>query len=192
MIKTIGIIGSAGRQGDAEKVTPERFEWILKSIEKELINEGFIGKDQSQWNGIEFISGGAAFVDHAAVVLSLAKGVPLKLCLPAPWDERKKQFHDKGIRNWKENPGVTSNFYHREFSKRVNRDSLNELNLAIPNSTVMVDEGFHARNTLIAGPVDLLLAFTFSKDPNVPGSSGTLSTWKKSKAIKKIHRAIIE
>ncbi len=191
MIKTVAIIGSAGRQHDAEKVTPERFEWILKSREEELINAGLIEKNQPQWTGIELISGGAAFVDHAAVVLSLDRKVPLTLCLPAPWDEKNKQFLDKGIRNWKENPGGTSNFYHREFSKQVNRDSLNELSLAIPNSTVMVEEGFHARNTLIAGPVELLLAFTFSKDPNVPGSSGTLSTWKKSKAIKKIHRSII-
>lgn len=179
------IIGSAGRLADATKVNKECFEWVVEEAAREIEKAGYL------WSELELCSGGAAFVDHAAVVLAQQKDCELRICLPSLWDSNKKQFADTGKRNWRENPGGTSNYYHREFSKKVGRDSLLELHEAVQKAKISIEDGFHARNSVVAEKADLLLAFTFGdKDASSPSSSGTLGTWKKSKASVKIHKSI--
>jgi len=182
---TVVIIGSAGRQADADKVSAQRFDWVISDIEATLQQR------EIPFSAVRLISGGAAFVDHAAVVLAKKHGCKLELCLPAQWDAERGRFCDTGVRDWRSNPGGTSNYYHDCFSKKVGRDSLADLADSIPSAIVRVEKGgFHARNSLVAGPADLLLAYTFSDDPAVPGSRGTLDTWNKSRAQVKIHKAI--
>ena len=188
-MRRIVIIGSAGRRNDAGKMNAQRFNWIVSDIKETLLEEGLIVSEPQDWS-ICLVSGGAAFVDHAAVVIAKDKQCQLHLCLPAPWNAEKNEFFDTGEVDWRSNPGGTSNYYHRQFSKRVQRQSLHDLAEMIPKSKVDVEMGFHARNSQIAQEADLLLAYTFSDNADLPGSSGTLNTWNQSAAKKKIHKSI--
>lgn len=190
--KTVVIIGSAGRLGDAKQVCPENFEWMFKHIEEQLSEKLFLNLGASaQPVPLHIMSGGAAYVDHLAVRLKLKYSwIQLHLCLPAEWDSDRKQFVDSGVKDFRINPGGTSNYYHRQFSSKIGCNSLEELDSVIPSAIVQIETGFSARNTLLTGPVDLLLAYTFSSNPAKPGSNGTLSTWTKSKARHKIHTCI--
>lgn len=167
----IGIIGSAGRKQDAPLVNRETFLWIVDQV-KALVQPSDV-----------LISGGAAFADHAAVVVALERDQQLQLELPAPWDEENHCF----VNN---EPGRISNYYHRNFSKSCNwpaDHSLAELDKAIhsANTKITVVDGFFQRNSLIA-QCDRLLAFTFNPPgPNGP-SGGTGNTWRKCKADKQL------
>lgn len=189
-MRRVVIIGSAGRLSDAAKVNAQRFNWIVADIKETLIEEKLVAEDSKDWSTICLVSGGAAFVDHAAVVIAKEKQCSLHLCLPAPWNAEKNEFFDTGVADWRENPGGTSNHYHRQFSKRVGCQSLHDLAEMVPKSKIDVEMGFHARNSQIAGEADLLLAYTFSDNADLPGSSGTLHTWNKSVAKKKVHKSI--
>lgn len=187
----IAFIGSAGRKGDAKYVNSTTFNWMVNDFKQTLIELGIIKNiDDKDWTHVRLISGGASFADHVAVVLALETGCSITLCLPAEWDSVNKQFKDTGIRDWVKNPGGTSNYYHQEFSKKTGRDSLNEINTIYPSATILLENGFHQRNSLIAGDNDFLIAYTFNPKNNIPSSSGTLDTWNKSKATIKISKAI--
>jgi hypothetical protein len=191
-IHKIAIIGSAGRKGDAKYVTADSFNWMINDVRKTLVEQKIIADiNDNNWNHIHLISGGAAFADHVAVVLALETGCKLTLCMPCDWDFHKKQFKDIGIKDWKKNPGGTSNYYHNEFSKKTGRKSLEELNSVIPTANISTEKGFHQRNSLIAGENDLLITYTFNPINGLPSSSGTLDTWNKSVATLKISRAIL-
>lgn len=184
----IAIIGSAGRKCGSkyyiDMLPNDCYDKMLELCREEI---------QKIANGrnVVLVSGGAALADHMAVTLfneKFASG--LILCLPCEWDVEKCQFADTGVVNWKTNPGGTSNFYHRKFSKHFGIDSLKEIDIAINNGAVLdIEKGFFARNSQIACS-EYLIAFT-SSDTDVPNTNGTLSTWSKSKGMK-IHVKIPE
>ncbi len=109
----------------------------------------------------------------------------LTLYLPCKWKNGK--HIDTGGFDWKTNPGRSANKYHKIFSEEMGYDTLQQINNAIKKGATMVcsDQGFHARNTLIAKNCDIMIAFSWS-DGDTPEEGGTLDTWKKCKA-KKIH-----
>lgn len=186
---TIVIIGSAGRLADAKYVCSDNYQWIIKDVELKLREHYPYSQDAFPEN-LCLMSGGAAFVDHVAVALKLKyPQIQLHLCLPAEWDSEKNEFKDTGVRDFRVNPGGTSNYYHRNFSQSTGIASLLELAQVMPSSILETEFGFSSRNSLLAGKVDLLLAYTFSNTDR-PSSTGTLSTWTKSKAMKKIHTSI--
>jgi hypothetical protein len=124
----IALIGSAGRKTDAKYVNADRFNWMINNFKETLVEHKVLNdKNNIDWNHIHLISGGAAFADHVAVVLAIETGCELTLCLPSEWDPVNNQFKDTGIKDWIKNPGGTSNYYHKEFSKKIGRNSFADL-----------------------------------------------------------------
>ena len=123
--------------------------------------------------------------DHIAVGLFLMQEVPsLTLHLPTQLTiDGKPQFMDTGSTDWRINPGRSANKLHKQFSTKINEDSLQHLNTAITvGATLFIHEGFHARNSSVAES-DYLLAFTWGSG-DVPKEGGTMDTWSKCKGRK--------
>lgn len=159
---TFSIVGTAGRKDDANRLSPKHFEAMCECARLLLqqLNETDYGVDT-------LVSGGAAWADHVAVKLFLNKEVPkLKLFLPCqfmgqdigydpvPLNEHERQ---KGY-----STGDTANKLHAKFSRKMNINSLWEIQLAIQQgATVIVPKGgFYGRNAKVAES-DILLAMTF-------------------------------
>lgn len=164
----VAIIGTSGRKDDAKFVNANTFNWIVDTCRKHSNPEDTL------------MSAGAAFSDHAAVILALEREQPLLLELPSLWDDAKQQFLDaKG-------PGRINNYYHREFSKACGwpeNHSLQTLHLALqkPSVQVVYTNGFFAEPTIVN--CDKLLAFSFNASRSGP-SGGTGYTWRKCKKPK--------
>lgn len=179
----ISIIGTAGRGADALRMTAELFEQMVR-VARHLIQTN--GGDEP----VDLISGGAAWSDSVALYLWLRHRQEfrsLTLHLPCRWDHDKRQHHDNGSWDWKENPGRTANRYHQEFSAKMNRNTLADMHDALSAGATFVDtyKGFHERNGHVAD-CDYLIAFTWG-DGATPTDGGTADTWKKSKAKCKTH-----
>jgi len=164
----LGIIGTAGRKEDGDKL--KLGHWILMNGVAETLALAL------KVDG--FVSGGAAWADAVAVHLYLnyqnSKRFDLSLHLPAKLTITGfMQGFDKY------DAGKTSNYYHELFSKKIGIDSIQELNCAAGlccNTTISAD--FKSRNTLVANEADVLLAFTFCEGPELK-DGGTKDTMNK-------------
>lgn len=189
MTTRIAVIGSAGRQQDAQLVSRPLFNAMVRAASDRLLRW-----DKDPTNS-KLVSGGAAFSDHVAVSLHFKYSWPLELWFPCSWDHQGKQFLDTGKRDFRVNPGGTSNFHHRNFSRSMGVDPNHSLETLdklwqlsrIKNSlvTIHLGEGFFDRNNGVA-KVERLIAFTRGTG-NVPCDGGTADTWGKSKAGTKVH-----
>lgn len=165
---TIAIAGSAGRRTDADLLSKALYQSMQESL------ADFLKKIDGPKT---LVSGGAAYADHLAVRLFLAKTCEkLVLHLPTPWAGNK--FHDTGVFDWKTNPGGTANALHRKFERNTQIASLQEISRAIasPDCTTTVSNGFFARNSLMA-EADVLVALTFGSKHHVK-DGGTENTCK--------------
>lgn len=170
-MSTIAIIGTAGRGADGKKLSLAIYEKMLVVAQTLIQNYEVFGKFPT------IISGGAAWSDHLAVSLFLEGiALKLKLYLPCKFDKKKKQYHDTGVIDWKTNPGGTSNYYHKLFSDKIGRDSLEELANAIEmGAEVVIGGGMFDRNALVAKEATHVISFTFG-DKEVLADGGTANT----------------
>ena len=173
------IIGTAGRKTDETRLNLEMWREVYKGV-----------RTRTRMMKVEDLaSGGAAWADHLAVQLFLAgEAKSLHLFLPAPFENGR--FRDIGGFG-AENPGGTTNYYHRKFSVKLNINSLADISAAIEKGAVVtVDSGgFFGRNSLLAEATDNVLALTFGTrdyagvwvDANTAGlkDGGTTHTWNK-------------
>lgn len=162
-MKTLGIIGTAGRKDDCDKLTNKLWNDVKKLVLK-FVN---------QVNPDCLISGGAAFSDHLAVQL-FNKGIVKKLTLylPTGFDVEWNCFAD-------DKTGGIANYYHSKFLKKTGRNSLLEISEAISRGAkIEYGNGFFARNTKVAADSDILLAITFG-DKEKLKDGGTQDTMKK-------------
>jgi hypothetical protein len=181
----IGVIGTAGRKDDANRMNQNLYDAMY----------GVLLSHLSQWTGAEttLVSGGAAWADHLAVRAYLDKmSQHLELHFPANFKNSK--FIETTADMC---PGRVANWYHQKMHHKTNTNSLHQLQRAIEaGATYDVSSGFHARNHLV-GKVDVLIAFTFG-DRNYMGSNtsaelaglkdgGTAHTWNSSEAPLRIH-----
>lgn len=170
-MSALGVIGSAGRRDDAERMTGALFEVMLEETKSliELLAIEHVKIDC-------LVSGGAAWADQCAVTLFLLKHVPrLELCLPAPFNSKTSVFVETHGR--RTDPGRILNYYHLRFSEKVGFNSRHALGWALetPGCHVEMAPGFKERNALVAAKADILLAMTFGEGPRVkPG--GTADT----------------
>lgn len=166
---TLAIIGSAGRRIDASRITLPLWNDMKRLIALFVKKHDFTS----------VISGGAAVADHLAVGLFNAGLVSsLTLALPCPFDLGRSCFQDDGSRDWKTNPGGTSNYYHRQFSRIIGRGTLGEIKMAIERGAKMrYERGFMARNSIVA-TADAMIAFTFGHENQV-ADGGTSDTCRK-------------
>ena len=166
----IGIIGTAGRKDDAEKLNPQKYQMMKAAV------LGIIAPHASR--AILFVSGGAAVADHLAVQLFLAlPNTKLRLHLPAVYDTNAQRFIETPGKMF--DPGNVANFYHRKFWKTCQQPSLAEINQAIRRGAeVKVTPGFKERNTQVAQDADVLIALTFGDGPSLK-DGGTRDTMEK-------------
>ncbi len=193
----VSVIGSAGRKGDMAKISPAAYEKMVNDVICDIKNISNENKGAS----IQLVSGSAALSDHVAVDVWLKyKSGELEninisgllLYMPCGWDFAKKQFMDNGKYNWKTNPGGTSNYYHRIFSKQLNKQSLSEIQQAAELGATLDDTqfGFFNRNDKVA-ECDYLIAFGI-KGTDSPTSGGTLRTWNQSTGFKIYHNINVQ
>jgi hypothetical protein len=139
---------------------------------------------------LTLVSGGAAWADHIAVSLFLDRFMhcSLELHLPCPFDLTVPAYQDDGSRDFRKNPGGTSNYYHRQFSQKMGGNTLTGLRKAIrsANCEIIIGKGFHDRNSGIA-KVDCMLCFHFAGRGATKPKGGSLDTWNKSKAYEKVY-----
>lgn len=170
---TFSIVGTAGRKDDASKLSKQHFE-AMYSIANGLLYQF----KEYNYPITHLVSGGAAWADHVAVKLFLNHKFPnLRLFLPAKWENGA--FYDNKITGAFQNPGGTSNYYHKRFQNVTNINSLSDIQIAKGEGAELIEvtRGFHARNALIAKS-DFILAMTFGHEHEVK-DGGTADTIRK-------------
>lgn len=162
----LGIIGTAGRGYDGDKLTTSHWNMMC------FIAIGLAHGLKTDY----LVSGGAAWGDAVAVKLYL-EGIVSKLSLhlPAKFDKHSNEYF---YGNSSFDTGRTSNYYHKKFSDKLGINSLSHIGQAILKCDVMMGRDFKERNTLIANEANALLAFTFGDGPTLK-DGGTLDTMKK-------------
>lgn len=174
----IGIIGTAGRREDADKLSAKIYARMIAHCRETLYDL----IQEADWHKLKLVSGGAAYADHLAVHSFLEDEAPaLRLYLPAEF--KKGKFVSSAAR-W--DAGSIANYYHKKFSDACNLDSLREIALAIEQGAeIRINKaGFKARNLQVARYVDYLIAYTFGEG-SIPKDGGTLHTWKACPSSKK-------
>ncbi|MBY3155500.1 hypothetical protein HFO56_24545 [Rhizobium laguerreae] len=165
-MKSIALIGSAGRGKDAERLDRDLYDAMyreaLATVREHDIEEA--------------VSGGAAFADHTAVRLFLEGEVKsLRLYLPAVFDGRAFVPNARIASN----PGKTANHHHQDFKASCGVDGLKEIAEAISRGAkIEVFQGFKRRNLEVAGKCTHMQAFTFGTKPTgifMPEDAGFLS-----------------
>ncbi len=177
---TVSIIGTAGRKLDGFKMNTKVYNSMINKA-KDIIENTF-KLDPAK---ITLVSGGAAWSDHVAVDLFQSDYVKnAKLYLPTEWDAQNKKYHEADDMY---DSGKTSNYYHKLFSTKVQRNTLQDIDSAIKKGLVVNTnhKGFKTRNTQVAKS-DYLIAFTWGSGSE-PNDGGTLDTWNKSNSKFKYH-----
>lgn len=146
---TLGIIGTAGRGADSDRLTKDSLV-LMFGVAQSFVT--LLGVDR-------VVSGGAAWADSVAVSLYTRGIVPnLTLHLPAAFLDNA--FDDTDA-------GRTANRYHVRAASITGIDGLIEIRNAIDkDARVTIETGpgftpFFARNERVAQDADVMLAFTF-------------------------------
>ncbi len=174
----VGIIGTAGRKEDADKLAPnglEMFQMMCETADSIIMDMLKLRHADTH-----LISGGAAWADAVAPRL-FKEGCcgALTLALPCEFDLKKHRFVDDGSVDWRKNPGGTSNYYHRLFREKTSINGLEEIAGAIEhNATVIVGKGLFDRNNIVA-QADAMIAFTFGRGVELKdgGTKRTMNTY---------------
>jgi hypothetical protein len=158
LARRLAVIGTAGRQDDAARMTVALYDRMFESLVE------MIGR----WKIDAVVSGGAAWSDHLAVRAFLEGVVPnLVLFLPAEFDLAANAFVPNPKVQF--NPGQTLNNYHKAFSRQIGLDTLGEISTALRRNSVVaaVHPGFHRRNSEVASFSNYLVAYTFGNHPSM-------------------------
>ncbi len=171
----LGIIGTAGRKPDGDKIT----EKVWK--ESKNVFWFWFQKLRQTYPIDTVVSGGAAFYDSFAPSIYLAGHVPnCNLHLPAPFDMEFGAFYETS------KTGEISNYYHKKFAA-FGINGLKDLKLAIEKgANAKYYDGFFVRNNIVASESDILIAFTFGDGPVLKdgGTAHTMSRFIKEKGNK--------
>ena len=176
-MKTVAIIGTAGRDENKDRLTLEIYNKALAKS-KEIIENTF----KLDPKNIMLISGGAAWMDQISVNLFLENYVnKATLFIPCDWDFK----HHNYKRTYKDGDCArAANYYHEKFTKTLGRNTLKEIEEATKKGLVLDTStlGFKNRNSSVAQS-DYIIAFTWYDSPN----GGTRDTWNKAKTENKIN-----
>jgi len=197
---TVGIVGTAGRLDDTEKMSKELFESMVERAAQIIEHEFHL-----DWKDIDLVSGGAAWSDHIAVVLYLRKHPKsCKLFVPAAWNNKNPadpHYQEGTVDVYGIDAGKNMNMYHRQFSAKIGYDSMEEIEMARKSNGGASGDGetggvnfaidsshrsFGGRNSAIATAYEFLIAFSWG-DGAEPKEGGTLDTWNKCKSGRKVH-----
>lgn len=189
----VGIIGTAGRKEAAAHLNHAVYVRMLEDARRR------IQEIQPNPELVELVSGGAAWADHLAVVLFL-HGVAGHLRLFLPTVLRADGTYLERGGNWRENPGSTANYYHRQFTAKIcsaypGNGWTSHGDLAAvqgrSGAAFEVGDGFLARNQMLARYVGTghLLAYTFGLG-DCPIDGGTQHTWQTAVLADRQHISI--
>lgn len=147
----LAIIGTAGRGDDYSKLTQRHFWEMTRAAERVLSH---LAPDHTR-----LVSGGAAWADHVAVYLSLARQweAPLSLHLPG-------LASDKAV----------AMKYHYRFSRIMGIDSFQMIQEIRNSLWCMATElgSFKQRNARVADEATHFLAMTFGQAGRVKDGAG--------------------
>lgn len=165
----IAVIGTAGREG-LHRLSPPVYRGAYARLGE------IVMALPKPWC---LQSGGAAWMDHLAVLAFLNRGsqeMTLDLHLPCPWVPARNAFQDSGERDWRVNPGGTVNYYHKLFSGMMRSNTLADIEAARQSGARLhVHGGFFERNAAVAD-ADVVIAFTWAPGGE-PLPGGTAHTW---------------
>lgn len=206
---TIGLVGTAGRGQDGAKMNEKIYNAIVQSS-LVLILKHCPRPSQSldfpePLLEIQLYSGGSAWADHAAIDVwkiicamveekKLANHVlkpTLTLFLPCYIRSNGEQFQFIDGDLNKEGCASALNKYHAHFSKKMSRNTIKEIAEAekLGAKLAYCKGGFKKlRNAQVAKHSrHLLIAYTWGESTTEPKDGGTMDTWAKCHAKKKIH-----
>ncbi len=180
---TFAIIGTAGRDDDASRLTKGHYDAMT------IVAEALIEQiRENNYPITTLVSGGAAWADHVAVRLFLKKKVNrLRLFLPCEWNDGQFKSHAAIVsqgevgKQWNSamDYGQILNTYHRAFFNKTRIHSLSEIQSAKGEGAELLPcrGGFYGRNAMVAKS-DFVLAMTFG-DKHVVKDGGTADTVKR-------------
>ncbi len=195
----IAIIGSAGRNTDAAKMSLDLFESVVRHAKCEI--DRIAAERSISIADVCLVSGGSAWIDHVAVRLYIESCLRsetvlggLYLYLPCNMtDHIDPTTLQQRVQFDASHTGKRLQQLHQSFTNKVKErfDPLQDL-LNIQSFGAFIDtsqKGFHARNNLVAD-VDIILAYTWGDSLDMPTNGtkgGTADTWNKSRATSKLH-----
>lgn len=152
-MKTLAVIGTAGRGEDSRKLNIFHWKRMRDSVEKVFQLEGCE----------KIVSGGAAWADHIGATYAACNGIPLRIWMP----EKKKDLE-------------IAKYYHKKFGKVIKNDTWKfyERDNIEGRFEIHYYGGFKDRNTLVANEADVWLAMTFGHREKVK-DGGTADTVNK-------------
>jgi hypothetical protein len=193
----LAIIGTAGRRGDADRITLATWDAMLADVRQRVAAAQHT--DGGEPLDVTLASGGAAYADHLAVLLWRERPAwRLELFLPAPLG---REGFDTSTA-----AGARTAELHAQFRDQLGIDGVKDLQAAAADGAWVHDgPGFKARNQAIAERADVVLAYTFGPGAEVvtatagdpayldataaglkPG--GTAQTWQMAqRAAEKVH-----
>ena len=187
----IAIVGTAGRKEDGPKLSKELYFRMVRDAHQQLFQIEYQLDKDFVFDLFHLVSGGAGWSDHIAVSLYLMDIADnLTLYFPCKWDQKDRVFFLDNEPKSYHSPSSTANYYHKLFSEKMGRSSLDGIQRAIDKGAVYheIQGGFLARNLLV-GKVDALLCYGFSPGDR-PTTSGSSHCWNNSSARIKIYREI--
>jgi hypothetical protein len=184
MVYYIAIIGTRG------DVSKEKIVYTKHQYEKMLtLSEEYIQSLPYAYSEICLLSGGCSFSDHIVITLfnkAKQEYTPfhsLIIFSPAKWDKIHKRYLLSSNRTAKE-----LNSLHEEFSKRLLRNTLEEIDEIQKHPNVTFDASSYSylqRNRKIAETCkDVLIAFGWKESIDKLLLSGTRKTWDLAKNTK--------
>jgi hypothetical protein len=179
----VAIVGFSGRSVAAPPavLTKKLFDAMVAAA-RNIITEQF----GLALGSVLLVSGGAAWADHVAVALALSIDGDirrLRLYLPGPIDAQTGRIVDSPCAH-------QANTLHERFAEQAGVRSLAELAEACAGGAdVRSGRGFLARNRLIAGDADYMIAFSWS-DTAEPLDGGTAHVWRAARANIKAARMV--
>lgn len=170
---TVSIIGSAGREDDAAKMSAALFLKMTKEADR-VIKEDFGLFPEN----VCLVSGGSSWSDHVAVALYLEGSyAALTLHLPSEWLSVESKYDNKGRR---------LNELHSQFSDETKTNTLDEIQKAKDRGAhFFIHDGFFKRNDEVAKS-SKLIAFSWGTEGH-PISKGTAYTWRKASKARRVH-----
>ena len=174
----IGIIGTAGRGEDYDKLDISKWEGMKAAVER-IICHDICGFSTELFKRACLVSGGAAFADYITVNFYLRKLVN-KLILHLPCDFVPDS--NCPIFNPSDRTGQIANYYHQRFCNKLGKEEYASRKMILKaikmGAKTTVSNGFFERNSLVARDSDYLIALTFGKGAKVK-NGGTKDTVKK-------------
>lgn len=122
----ITILGPVGQKIDAEYITLEYFNLMVKHSE-DIINEKIGSKQISGWNNIQLYTTGAPFSEYIAVVLAIKYKCHIFFCMGCSFDLQSQRFINTESLTQSNKIDKILNSIHQYFFDKTGIDTLKQI-----------------------------------------------------------------